>query len=136
MLTHPLKTFDIVTLLYEGRQIYYGPTDVASSYFTSLGFVRPARATTADFLTSLSNPTERVVRPGYEDQVPRLPKEFAAIWKRSEEAKKLRTDIDAFNSTHPVGTNLPPRGLGSDVELASPRWRTNLLLVPLCVVTH
>ncbi|KAI9876370.1 MAG: hypothetical protein M1830_006664 [Pleopsidium flavum] len=50
--------FDKVTVLYEGRQIYFGRADSAKAYFIRLGFVCPGRATTGDFLTSLTNPAE------------------------------------------------------------------------------
>ncbi|KAI5861019.1 ABC drug exporter AbcA [Durotheca rogersii] len=96
------KCFDLVTVLYEGRQIYYGPAESASTYFTALGFVKSSRTTTADFLTSLTNPEERVVREGYEHQVPRLPDEFAAVWRQSKEAEMLGDQIVAFEAKHPI----------------------------------
>lgn len=43
--------FDKVLLIDEGRCMYYGPTDTAAGYFEDLGFVRPARWTTADFVS-------------------------------------------------------------------------------------
>lgn len=87
------QMFDKVTILYKGRQIYFGPVEAASNYFTSLGFERPNRATTADFLTSLTNPAERIVRPGFEKRVPNSPDEFANAWKHSTEAGALLQDI-------------------------------------------
>jgi ATP-binding cassette, subfamily G (WHITE), member 2, PDR len=32
------QVFDKVTVLYEGRQIFFGPTQDARRYFESLGF--------------------------------------------------------------------------------------------------
>ncbi|KUI58463.1 ABC transporter CDR4 [Cytospora mali] len=96
--------FDKVTLLYEGRQIYFGPVGLAADYFHSLGFAKPSRATTADFLTSLTNPAERIIRDGFEDRAPRSPDEFAVAWRRSSAAKRLMEDIGAFDSTHPLPT--------------------------------
>ncbi|KFA54591.1 hypothetical protein S40293_02258 [Stachybotrys chartarum IBT 40293] len=98
------KEFDNVTLLYEGRQIYFGPVEAASDYFTSLGFLRPAHTTTPDFITSLTSPAERIIQPGFEAPVPRTAEEFALKWKESNEAAKLRSDIEAFNAMHPMGT--------------------------------
>lgn len=43
--------FDKVILLDEGRCLYYGPTTDAAAYFEGLGFSRPARWTTADFVS-------------------------------------------------------------------------------------
>jgi ATP-binding cassette subfamily G (WHITE) protein 2 (PDR) len=88
--------------LYEGRQIYFGPVDEAAQYFVDLGFVRPNRATTADFLSSLTSPAERIAKEGYEDRVPRAPDEFAAAWKRSDGFRRLSNEIDKFGSAHPI----------------------------------
>ncbi|KAI0014558.1 ABC drug exporter AbcA [Xylariomycetidae sp. FL0641] len=90
--------FDKVTLLYEGRQIYFGPARLAADYFIMLGFIRPDRVTTADFLTSLTNPAERQIRPSMKHKVPRTPEEFASVWDRSSEAKQLRLEIQDFGS--------------------------------------
>ena len=43
--------FDKVLLIDEGRCLYYGPTEAAATYFEDLGFVRPTRWTTADFVS-------------------------------------------------------------------------------------
>ncbi|BCS12093.1 hypothetical protein ALUC_50139S [Aspergillus luchuensis] len=95
--------FDKVALLYEGRQIYFGPVDQAKSYFTELGYQCPERQTTADFLTSLTNPVERVVRPGFEARVPRTPGEFAKCWEQSALRAKLLGEISSFEKDHPIG---------------------------------
>ena len=95
--------FDKVVVLYEGRQIYFGRTTEAKDFFTKMGFVCAERATTGDFLTSLTNPAERVVRDGYEKSVPNTPDEFAARWQASEERARLMQDIDAFDREFPVG---------------------------------
>jgi ATP-binding cassette subfamily G (WHITE) protein 2 (PDR) len=86
------KIFDKVTVLYEGRQIYFGPKDSAKQYFTDMGYHCPDRQTTADFLTSLTNPEERIVEPGFENKVPRTPDEFAAAWKNSRERATFERD--------------------------------------------
>ncbi|KAI1284150.1 P-loop containing nucleoside triphosphate hydrolase protein [Xylaria sp. FL0933] len=99
------QSFDKVILLYEGHQIYFGPVGLAAGYFISLGFVKHDRATTADFLTSITNPSERVVRNGLEEEAPRSPTEFANVWKRSDLAKSLVAEIEEFNSRS-VGDSL------------------------------
>ena len=95
--------FDKVVVLYEGRQIYFGPTTAAKGFFVNMGFVCAERATTGDFLTSLTNPAERVVREGYEHRVPKTPDEFAAVWQKSEERSQLLHDIDHFDKEYPLG---------------------------------
>ncbi|XDG05108.1 hypothetical protein ABKA04_004723 [Annulohypoxylon sp. FPYF3050] len=97
-------SFDKVTVLYEGHQIYFGPVESAVDYFHNLGFSKLNRATTADFLTSITNPAERIIREGWEDRVPRSPQEFAVAWKQSICAKQLLEEIDAFESAHPLQT--------------------------------
>lgn len=87
-------------MLYEGRQIYFGPASLAPDYFIDLGFERPARATTADFLTSLTQPAERRVRKGSENRVPRSVEEFADAWKRSAVAKALLQEIDESSTIY------------------------------------
>ncbi|CAL1190706.1 unnamed protein product [Candida parapsilosis] len=56
--------FDKVVVLYEGYQIFFGRADKAKEFFVNMGWDCPQRQTTADFLTSLSNPSERKPRPG------------------------------------------------------------------------
>ena len=95
--------FDKVVVLYEGRQIYFGPTTAAKEFFVNMGFACAERATTGDFLTSLTNPAERVVRKGFEHLVPHTPDEFAAVWQKSKERARLLQDIDQFNKDYPLG---------------------------------
>ncbi|KAJ5082688.1 ABC multidrug transporter C [Penicillium argentinense] len=95
--------FDKVTVLYEGRQIYFGHTGDAKEFFTNMGFECPERQTTADFLTSLTSPSERIVKKGYEDRVPRTPDEFAEAWKTSEAYKQLMREIEEYDQTYPIG---------------------------------
>ncbi|MCJ1461610.1 hypothetical protein MMC07_000207 [Pseudocyphellaria aurata] len=95
--------FDKVVVLYEGRQIYFGPTSEAKAFFVNMGFHCTERATTGDFLTSLTNPAERVVREGFENRVPRTPDEFAAAWQASEDRARLMQEIEAFEHEYPIG---------------------------------
>ncbi|KXX73362.1 ABC transporter CDR4 [Madurella mycetomatis] len=74
----------------------------AVEYFARLGFERSSRVTTADFLTSLTYSRERVVRPGFENRVPRSAEDFAAAWIRSPEREHLLRQVDEYNAVHPV----------------------------------
>ncbi|KAJ5520712.1 hypothetical protein N7463_001165 [Penicillium fimorum] len=94
--------FDKVTLLYEGRQIYFGPTTEARKYFEDMGYECPERQTTADFLTSITSASERVVRRGFEGRVPRTPDEFAVAWKGSEARAKLIIEIKEYETNYPI----------------------------------
>lgn len=93
--------FDKALVLYEGRQIYFGPASRAQEYFVNLGFECPARQTTPDFLTSMTLPAERVPRAGYNP--PRTADEFAVAWKNSSEHKALQHEIEEYKSQHPIG---------------------------------
>jgi ATP-binding cassette, subfamily G (WHITE), member 2, PDR len=121
-------------LLHEGRLIYFGPINSAVDYFTSIGFVRPESATTADFLTSVTSLEERRVAPDYESSVPRLADEFANVWRQSEERKKVGKEIADFNAAHPVLNNYPiaaisplsvPRQILACFSRAAQRLRNN-----------
>ena len=72
--------FDKATVLYEGRQIYFGPAGKAKAFFERQGWSCPARQTTADFLTAVTNPIERTPRSGMENKVPQTPEEFEAYF--------------------------------------------------------
>ncbi|KKZ62227.1 hypothetical protein EMCG_03289 [[Emmonsia] crescens] len=95
--------FDKVTVLYEGRQIYFGRTDEAKKFFVDMGFECPERQTSADFLTSLTSPVEHVIRAGFEGKTPRTPDEFEAAWKNSAAYAKLLQDIEEYETQYPVG---------------------------------
>ncbi|KAI6916040.1 pleiotropic drug resistance protein, ABC superfamily, partial [Hortaea werneckii] len=93
--------FDKALVLYEGRQIFFGKTTEARKYFENMGFKCPDRQTDADFLTSMTSPQERLVKPGFEGQVPRTPDEFAARWKNSPERKALMNAIEDYDKKYP-----------------------------------
>ncbi|KAI9000280.1 putative multidrug resistance ABC transporter [Gaertneriomyces semiglobifer] len=95
--------FDKVTVLYEGRQIYFGGCEEAKQFWIDVGFHCPDRQTTADFLTSLTSAKERIARAGYEDKVPRTPDEFVKVWKSSEQYKRLIQEIEAYDKEFAIG---------------------------------
>lgn len=96
--------FDKVLVLYEGRQIYFGRCTEAQAYFENLGFDCPDRQTTADFLTSMTSPLERVVRSGFENRVPRTPDDFALVWKNSPERAALVSEVDSYNQEYQLNS--------------------------------
>ena len=85
--------FDRVMVLFKGRQIFYGSKGRAKPYFEEMGYVCPERQTTGDFLTSVTNPQERHIRPGFEAKVPRTPDEFQSYWKDSADSRTLLEQI-------------------------------------------
>jgi ATP-binding cassette, subfamily G (WHITE), member 2, PDR len=95
--------FDKVIVLYEGREIYFGPCNQAEKFFTAMGWYNPPRQTTGDFLTSITNPQERKAREGMEAKVPRTPEEFELYWKKSPEYAALIREIEEHETQHPIG---------------------------------
>lgn len=91
-----------MTVLYEGRQIYFGPANEARAYFERLGFECPASQTTPDFLTSMTSPSERRVRKGFENKTPRTSDDFAQLWKNSPERQRLLSAIEEYNKDYPL----------------------------------
>lgn len=95
--------FDKVIVLYQGRQIFFGRTTEAQRYFEDMGFECAKRQTVPDFLTSMTNPIERLVKKGHESLVPRTPDEFAERWEKSEARQKVLSELEEFEKRHPIG---------------------------------
>lgn len=95
--------FDKVCVLHEGYQIFYGPAREAKKYFEDMGYVCPSRQTTADFLTAVTNPTERVTNEDFirnGKKIPSTAKEMEAHWKNSENYRRLVSEVDAQLSSN------------------------------------
>ncbi|EGC34351.1 hypothetical protein DICPUDRAFT_153464 [Dictyostelium purpureum] len=88
--------FDKVLILEKGRCIYFGPTNKAKQYFLDLGFYCEPRKSTPDFLTGVTNPQERKVRPGYESQVPETSADFESAWKGSELHQQQMKELEEY----------------------------------------
>jgi ABC-type multidrug transport system ATPase subunit len=95
--------FDKAIVLYEGREIFFGPCGAARDYFIDMGWECPPRQTTGDFLTSVTNPQERTPRAGMENKVPRTPDEFEAYWKKSPQCGSLQKEIAQYREEYPLG---------------------------------
>ncbi|KAJ5827574.1 hypothetical protein N7447_004337 [Penicillium robsamsonii] len=96
------NTFDIVTVLYEGRQVYFGPCQHAVAYFEKMGWKRPTRQVSADFLTSVTNPSAREPQAGMEERVPRSSQDFETYWKQSPEYIELQEKMKNYSQSFPV----------------------------------
>lgn len=92
------KLYDKVTVLYSGLQIYFGPAEQAKEYFEKMGYECPARQSTPEFLTAITDPNGRFAKPGYEDKVPKTAREFESYWKNSSERASLLQEMDEYNS--------------------------------------
>ncbi|KAI0481005.1 ABC-2 type transporter [Xylariaceae sp. FL0804] len=92
------KLVDKVLLIEEGQCLYYGSADSAKQYFVDLGFDCPERWTTADFLTSVTDPHERSVRPGWEDRIPRSAADFSRVYRGSAAYRANLADIEDYEA--------------------------------------
>jgi ABC-type multidrug transport system ATPase subunit len=97
--------FDKVVVLYEGRQVFYGPASKAKAYFEEQGWDCPPRQTTGDFLTSITNPQERRAKAGFEGRVPRTSEDFEKAWLQSAEYQQLQREIAAYEEQYPIGND-------------------------------
>lgn len=93
------QKFDKVLVLYEGRQIFFGLIHEAVPYFEEMGFQRPSRQVTPEFLTAITDPKGRFPKPGFENKVPRNAEEFEAYWLKSNNYQKLQEDIAKLEQT-------------------------------------
>ncbi|KAJ5483524.1 ABC transporter [Penicillium desertorum] len=86
--------FDKVLVLDEGKQIYYGPAAAAKPFMENLGFVYTDGANIGDFLTGVTVPTERKIRPGYENTFPRNADAILAEYKKSSTYDRMLSTYD------------------------------------------
>src|SRR4051794_8924165 len=77
------ELFDKVCVIYEGRQVYFGPASDAKQYFIDMGYEPANRQTTPDFLVATTDPLARKPRPDAKS-IPRTASEFEAHFKQSK----------------------------------------------------
>ncbi|CCD25112.1 ATP-binding cassette multidrug transporter PDR12 NDAI_0E02950 [Naumovozyma dairenensis CBS 421] len=97
------ELFDKTTVLYNGRQIYFGPADQAVGYFERMGWVKPNRMTSAEFLTSVTVDFENRtldIKPGFEDKVPKSGSEFETYWLNSAEYQQVLQEYEDYHNRH------------------------------------
>jgi ABC-type multidrug transport system ATPase subunit/ABC-type multidrug transport system permease subunit len=92
-----IREFDKVTVLYLGRQIFFGTVADAKAYFEDLGFLCNPRQTTADFLTAITDPCARRIKEGWEARAPRIPEEFVNAWKKSSHYTRLSREMQQYD---------------------------------------
>jgi ABC-type multidrug transport system ATPase subunit/ABC-type multidrug transport system permease subunit len=82
--------FDKVLVLDEGKQVFYGPLKEAKPFMEELGFICDEGANVADFLTGVTVPTERKIRPEFESRFPRNADEI----RKHYESTQIKTAMD------------------------------------------
>lgn len=113
-----VNLFDKVTLLHQGRQIFFGTISEAQDYLESLGFVWSDRQSLSEFLISVTDLDVRITKEGWEERVPRAIEDWERRWKGSVYYRKLQKDIESqANGDH---TEL---ATPSSISHASPKHR-------------
>ena len=90
------RQFDKVTILFLGHQIFFGSIREAKTYFEDMGFVCQPGLTTADFLTSITDPLATSGRSNGNRRTPRTPEDFVAIWKQSAHYARLQSELQQY----------------------------------------
>ncbi len=90
------ELMDKVLVIDEGRMVFQGPANEAKQYFLDLGLYCAERETTADFLTSVTDPAQRVFREGYQAQAPKTAEDFERVFKNSANYKKVLADVEDY----------------------------------------
>lgn len=72
----------------------------------------------------MSNPVERIIKPGFENLVPRTSEDFAKRWKESPERQALLREIDQYVDEHPFnGTDFDRFASSREDEKSSKQRR-------------
>ena len=99
--------FEKVTLIDQGHQVFFGRTDEARAYFEDLGFVHEPGQTTAEFLTTVTDPKERRARPGTKAENITNSEDLAAAFRSSAVFARLQTEIREYEQ-HTANASLIP----------------------------
>lgn len=85
--------FDKVLLIDQGHQVFFGGTDEAKAYFEELGYVPMPGETTAEFLTNITDPTQRRTKPGSKAENITSPQQLSAAFKESAQFARLLNEM-------------------------------------------
>ncbi|KAI8722396.1 hypothetical protein NCS52_00383300 [Fusarium sp. LHS14.1] len=86
--------FDKVLVLDEGKEVYYGPLKEARPFMESMGFICQHGANVADYLTGVTVPTERDVRPEFENRFPRNAEMLRDEYEKSPIYQRMIAEYD------------------------------------------
>lgn len=90
--------FDKVLVLDEGKQTFYGPMHQAKPFMEEMGFLYTDGANIADYLTSVTVPTERQVRPDMENRFPRNANELRSHYEKTQLKRTMALEYNYPNS--------------------------------------
>jgi ATP-binding cassette, subfamily G (WHITE), member 2, SNQ2 len=88
-----------------------------------LGFECPPRQTTADFLTSITDPNARKVKSSYEKKAPRTAEDFERVFRESDDAKRNFESIAQFEKE--IKENKPADSFKDAVQIGKAKRASN-----------
>lgn len=100
--------FDKVLLIDQGQQVFFGRVDEAKAYFEDLGYVAMPGETTAEFLTNITDPTQRRMRPGSKAADISSAQQLSAAFKQSIQFAKLLEEMDQYEKQQAAQVSLIP----------------------------
>lgn len=86
--------FDKVLVLDNGKEIYYGPMKEARPFMENLGFLCHDGSNVADFLSGVTVPTERLIRPGFENRFPRTANALQEEYEKSSIKSQMEAEYE------------------------------------------
>lgn len=92
------EVFDKVTVMYNGRQVFFGPVERAKAYFEEMGWYCPPRQSTPEFLTAVTDPNGRIPRKDFNGRLPKNADEFEQYWHNSSDFKLLLSQIEKYEA--------------------------------------
>ncbi|KGO78031.1 hypothetical protein PITC_025590 [Penicillium italicum] len=93
------KQFDKTLVIDNGRQVFFGPTSEARSYYEALGFREKPRRTTLGCLTRCTNTFEREFKYGGSvDDVPSVPQTLVEAFDKSVLSETLDQGIKSCSA--------------------------------------
>ncbi|OZJ04696.1 hypothetical protein BZG36_02558 [Bifiguratus adelaidae] len=92
------QLYNKVMVLYLGRCIFFGPCDRAKAYFMEMGYTCEPRKSIPDFMTSITNPNERIIVESFEEKVPETPEQFERYFLESNDHQVLLQNIAEYEA--------------------------------------
>ncbi|KAL4784857.1 ABC-2 type transporter-domain-containing protein [Aspergillus varians] len=90
--------FNKVLILDEGKQTFYGPMHRAKLFMEDLGFLCTDGANIANYLTGITVPTERRIKPDMENQYPQNAAELHSHYEVTQLKRTMALEYNYPNS--------------------------------------
>ncbi|GJQ14886.1 hypothetical protein GpartN1_g6677.t1 [Galdieria partita] len=109
------RLFDKVLLLDQGKCLFFGKTEDAVPYFRSIGYLKPERRMTPEFLVSVSDPRthKSALMEGWEHKAPTKVDEFEKCFRESSYFGKV---VRGFREEEHSKMIPPKESTPSDIE--------------------